>query len=462
MRSLKPKSSEDRAGASSQIFSDDEAHVEKPSPSTPSTTAVKPRKNVSRACDQCRKRRRKVGRPCTYDMGSKNGGDGRRNRNTARHVEKLHEQQVVLNQLFGLIRNSDADEAIRAVKEGATFEEIAELLRKTSSKDPWTPLALFSSSKASTGESSSPTQMKPDQSDRPEADLWRSTRSAKESPEAAQHAGETPGRTTLDKAPESSKRARSPSVVVEPGDDTSGDRVWTGLARRLSAADLSKINMPIFSCDPYHVESDDILSKTILSFRDGARKALQGQAKVLDVIGPKTPDLDLFLRERREGDPHTAWTWACELAKAYPLPLTVQLVGVFVAGIQMRYFIHPCKETYDDLPVMLRPTRQQYAQPHAAGADICAIPPIKTYLLSHWDSYASLLQAGQYHNWPYSNQACLGWDRTRKKYTLSTAFLEHISNPKNHSVGPQILELVPEAAAYVVRDEGSTRPEDIP
>ncbi|EXJ67236.1 uncharacterized protein A1O5_09883 [Cladophialophora psammophila CBS 110553] len=415
-------------------------------------------------------------------------GDLRRRRNTVQHVEQLRQQQAILDRLLELIRNSEADEAIQAVREGATFEEIANVLLRPPSGAAPSQTAASSSSDTAREESSR--QATPDKSDGSGSDRPASTRCAKESDEATEYAVRVrrgnPDDGTSHPAPEPKERAMEPSLAgpkfpsgIRQGEQTSANPVWTGLATRLTAVELSKINMPIFSCDPYHIESDDMLSKTILTFRDGARKALQGNANVHDLIGSKKPNLDLFFRQRREGDPHTAWTWACELAKAYPLPLTVQLTGIFVAGIQMRvgveftlyrvapeylsedqYFIHPCKETYDDLPVMLRPTRQQYAQPHAAGADICAIPPIKRYLLSHWDSYASLLDAGQYHNWPYSNQACLGWDRTRNKPTLSTAFLEHISDPKNHSVGAKILELVPEAAPYVVRAEESSRPED--
>ncbi|OQU95054.1 hypothetical protein CLAIMM_01320 [Cladophialophora immunda] len=484
MRTLQPKDLQAASQARSAAEAAAAAAEEATPPTTTATiTANKARKNVSRACDQCRKRRRKVslvaaaagacnalqpcapcrqmGRKCTYDTDS-TFGDLRRNRNTVEHFEKLRQQQAVLDRLVDLIRNSDADEAIRAVREGATFQEIANVLLGIPSGAPSSQAAGISSSDVSTEDSSSQTTS--DKSDSPGSDPPRSTGSLKGSGKAAENAvgawRDMPGQSTQDSAPERSERTMDPAVDrpsgIPQGQHTSGDRVWTGLAKRLTAGDLSKINMPIFSCDPYHIEPEDMLSKTILSFRDGARKALQGNANVQDLIGSKRPDLELFLRPRREGDPHTAWTWACELAKAYPLPWTVQLTGVFVAGIQMRYFIHPCKETYDDLPVMLRPTKQQYAEPHAAGADICAIPPLKQYLLSHWDSYASLLEAGQYHNWPYSNEACLGWDRTRNKVTLSMAFLEHISNPKNHTVGRRILELVPEAAAYVEQGEGST------
>lgn len=94
--------------------------------------------------------------------------------------------------------------------------------------------------------------------------------------------------------------------------------------------------LPVFACDPYHTEVHDPLSKSILTFRDMARLDIQQKGSTLDVIGSKIPNLELFFRPRRAGDPHTAWTWACELLKAYPVPLTMQLMGVFIAGVQMR------------------------------------------------------------------------------------------------------------------------------
>ncbi|KAH0845353.1 hypothetical protein FOPE_11592 [Fonsecaea pedrosoi] len=474
MRTLQPKDPNAEAAAAALASSVDEAAT-----TEDGTSSNKARKNVSRACDQCRKRRRKcnalrpcascihTGRRCTYDMDSKYG-DLRRNRNSVQHVEKLRQQQAVLDRLLHLIRNSDADEAIQAVREGATFQEIASVLLGNPPEAPLPQTGGNSSSDTSLEDSSGQTTS--DKSDSPGSDPVRSTRSVSGKGKAVEHAvgvwrgkpekrlpaTEPSEETVLPSAGESYTSAGIPQGQQH----ASGDRVWTGLAGRLTTVELNKINMPIFGCDPFHIESDDMLSRTILSFRDGARKALQGNTNVHDLIGTKRPELELFLRQRREGDPHTAWTWACELAKAYPLPLTVQLTGIFVAGIQMRYFIHPCKETYEDLPVMLRPMKQQYTQPHAAGADICAIPPVKQYLLSHWDSYASLLAAGQYNKWPYSNKACFGMDRTRNKPTLSTAFLEHISDPKNHTVGPKILELVPEAAEYVNHEEGLTGHDD--
>lgn len=119
-----------------------------------------------------------------------------------------------------------------------------------------------------------------------------------------------------------------------------------------------------------------MLSQTLLSFRDSARRAISKGSRIYDLIGSRTPELELFFRPRQIDDPHTAWTWACELAKAYPVPLKVQLTGVFVAGLQMRFFINPCAETHNDLPLMLRAVQRQDSEPHddaADAADICAL-----------------------------------------------------------------------------------------
>lgn len=102
---------------------------------------------------------------------------------------------------------------------------------------------------------------------------------------------------------------------------------------------------------------------------------------------------------------------------------------------------------------MLRPLRQQYAIPHAAGADLCHLPKLKSLMLEEWDEYSALIMAGQSCNWPYSDEACLTlMPGSRTAMTLSRAFIEHIRDPRNWSVGRKILQTLPEMREYV-RDQ---------
>jgi len=99
---------------------------------------------------------------------------------------------------------------------------------------------------------------------------------------------------------------------------------------------------------------------------------------------------------------------------------------------------------------MLRPQPKQYTVPHIAGIDICHLPLFKDFLLSHPDRYHDVILSEQSCNWPYSDTACLAFGETdRKSVKMSQAFIEHVRTLDNYSVGPGILETVPQMAGHV-------------
>lgn len=123
---------------------------------------------------------------------------------------------------------------------------------------------------------------------------------------------------------------------------------------------------------------------------------------------------------------------------------------------ETQFYIYPCEATFNDLPPVLRPLRKQYTIPHAAGLDICHVPVLKDYLFSNWDKYDTLLTklvANQECNWPYSNSACFQPERNElEAMTMSQAFLEHIRNLNNYTLGPNILAQVPQLIGDPVSD----------
>lgn len=70
-------------------------------------------------------------------------------------------------------------------------------------------------------------------------------------------------------------------------------------------------------------------------------------------------------------------------------------------------------------------------------------PALKSLYLDQWDENKRLLAAGQSCNWPYSNEACLAYDRDRNMVTLSRAFLEHVRSLNNYSIGRDMFEWAP-------------------
>lgn len=327
-------------------------------------------------------------------------------------MEELRQRSANLDKLLYLIQKSDADPILQLVKDDASFRELHDALARVSPKPDLQNTNKASRKPCSEAQDACPATVNGKASSRDEKTSTSSESDDDEMRTAPDHIDDDPmgklgssfASTDNDQVPlDIQDGARltdnlndttlfHPASTSSPYHSHPVNEVWRSLTRRCSATELRKINMPVFSCDPYHIETDDMLSKILLSFRDGARHAIREVTNIYSVVGSKEPNLELLFRPRREADPYTAWTWACEMTKAYPLPFQVQLTGVFIAGIQMRvkdtppnkknrsnnadrpqYFIHPCHETYEDLPIALRPTQQQYILPHAAGVDLCAM-----------------------------------------------------------------------------------------
>ncbi|KAK5078971.1 hypothetical protein LTR64_002609 [Lithohypha guttulata] len=198
----------------------------------------------------------------------------------------------------------------------------------------------------------------------------------------------------------------------------------------------------------------DHMSKAIVDFRNGARRAIQAGARLDDILGSNMPSLETFHSQDPNTPIHSAWSWACQFTRAFPeLPLTTQLSTIYLVGIQMRFFIHPNADTFDDLPPMLRPLRKQYTVEHAASIDICYFPALKDFLLDNQHQYSSLfikIISTQSCNWPYSEAACFNnCNQPSHTSTLSRAFIEHIRNGQNFTIGAEIFEEAPQLKAHV-------------
>lgn len=112
--------------------------------------------------------------------------------------------------------------------------------------------------------------------------------------------------------------------------------------------------------------------------------------------------------------------------------------------MSVQFLIWPSAEVFGDLPPMLRPLRKQYTLRHPAAIDICHLPGLKDLLLNDsvgCDSFLMRLISGQNCNWPYSDAACFAHTgNSDDMITMSTAFLEHIRNLENLTLGPALLE----------------------
>lgn len=114
-------------------------------------------------------------------------------------------------------------------------------------------------------------------------------------------------------------------------------RFWQMLDALCCRRHFHDTSLPSFYHDTNTIDSDEPISKVILSFRNGARTRMVDETSVWSVIGTARPDLSTFFQRQSSSTQHTVWDWACNLAKVWEeFPLTLQLAIVFLAGIQMR------------------------------------------------------------------------------------------------------------------------------
>lgn len=82
------------------------------------------------------------------------------------------------------------------------------------------------------------------------------------------------------------------------------------------------------------------MARAYLDFRDAGRKWIMSGQPVDEVLGPREINLDLFLRRRAPGDPHSASTWACDFTGRFAdVDVFVRLAWTFSLARFMRVIV---------------------------------------------------------------------------------------------------------------------------
>lgn len=228
-----------------------------------------------------------------------------------------------------------------------------------------------------------------------------------------------------------------------------------GYSPRIQDQQILHMSKPVWECVPLisdEASTNDVFSRSCISFRDLAREQIANGASAELILSLDGIEMDLLFRDRTPTDPHTVSTWACELLKTFDfLHPVIQLASTEAVACLMRWLICPTKENYLILPATSRPIESQYFVPHSIGADIMMIPEVRQIALvrdpSAWTDI--ITPTSLEFNWPYSVDACL--EPANRVATgqgiflhLSKAFTEHIYNFDNLSVDRDIVKRFPE------------------
>lgn len=128
---------------------------------------------------------------------------------------------------------------------------------------------------------------------------------------------------------------------------------------------------------------------------------------------------------------------------------------LYMMCIYIRWLIAPTREHYDAIPEFFRPTGAQLVVPHPFWIDTLGWPRVRERLVSHLDhtryrDFASIIVKSFSIGWPH--HALEGIleaspeptaDGKATNYVMTKAFVQHVREPKNWTVGPELVEAFP-------------------
>ncbi|EPE04293.1 bZIP transcription factor [Ophiostoma piceae UAMH 11346] len=115
----------------------------------------------------------------------------------------------------------------------------------------------------------------------------------------------------------------------------------------------------------------------------------------------------------------------------------------------LRWLISPSQAHYDAIPDFLRPTAAQLVVPHPFWVDTIAWPLARDRVITHLDythahTFSALFARTFSINWPHSLDGILQRSSTNSEdLVISPAFVHHVRDPANWSVGPELVDAFP-------------------
>ena len=225
----------------------------------------------------------------------------------------------------------------------------------------------------------------------------------------------------------------------------------------IQAQQLAYFQLPVHLSQSLITIENSPLARAYTDYFDAARQRLANGMPSEEVLGPEFTDVELFFRERRPSDFHTASTWASELSKSFTgvTSIPVQLAGIYLLRGLMRWTIAPSQQTYADMPLMIRPTPSQRLVPHSGQVDLCALSPVRDALINKMRDFVTMMiDSNVTCNWPHLLSDCIESDRGTGHRRLTHSFEEHVAVFDNWTLDSTFLYAFPELDGSIgIKDE---------
>ncbi|KFY74655.1 hypothetical protein V499_05318 [Pseudogymnoascus sp. VKM F-103] len=215
-------------------------------------------------------------------------------------------------------------------------------------------------------------------------------------------------------------------------------------------------NITMSTILPKHMEATCPLDQILLDFLT-SRRLLAAQGTPASVlVGPLNPSITGLVNPSFKGSAHAAIRVMADVVSTFKdTKLQEQLGFFYIMYSTMRWQIAPTDETFESLPLWLRPTIFQVIVPHAAWIDNIPWPRIRDLLIQNPTKYTfrdfSELYASNVNlNWPFdAADAVMPKTDSSGELMMNPLFEKHIRKLECWSVSEPFKERFPEFAAAI-------------
>ena len=215
---------------------------------------------------------------------------------------------------------------------------------------------------------------------------------------------------------------------------------------------LDRLNIPTHLVLPLSSIENSVMCRLYSDFLDAARHMLLNGTPVEDILDGNDVFVDLFFRQRRhQNEPLTASSWASEVvSRILELDDFMRLAWVVLLTSMVRWLLFPTKETYEDVPLMMRPVWTQRLVSHVGTVDVCPFPILRQALIHQYRDWISALIRSQCSvNWTRGMREAVEKDEESGGIKLTKDFRTHAKDAGNWTVSGRILDDFPEVEGRI-------------
>ena len=206
---------------------------------------------------------------------------------------------------------------------------------------------------------------------------------------------------------------------------------------------VDRMNIPTHLLLPLSSIENSVMCRLFSDFLDAARHMLLTGTPVEEILDANDVFVDLFFRQRRhQNEQLTASSWASEVvSRMLELDDFMRLAWVVLLTLMVRWLLFPTKETYEDVPTMMRPVWTQRIVSHVGSIDVCPFPVLRQSLIyRNRDWITALVKSQCSVNWTRSMAETVERDEQTGAIKLTKQFRAHAMEAENWSVSGKILD----------------------